>query len=174
MFRALLVDKNYIALNIISWKKAAKLLVKGKAEPLDFYNNRSSVKTSNGIFTIPSIIRLVEIIPWRAHKSRLRFSKRNVMLRDKSCCQYCGVKVGKASGTIDHIIPRSKGGKSTYANCVVCCKSCNNIKGSKTPESLGMRLLTRPRTPSFTALYRDYLNDNSPAEWGDFIIGAPK
>lgn len=169
MQRALLIDKNYMALSIITWKKAVKLLAKGKVE---FVDTVKQIVINRGInaFSISSILRLVVEIPWRAHQSRMRFSRRNLMIRDNHECQYCGIKLGK-SGTIDHVVPRARGGKTSYLNCVASCKLCNATKRDLTPEQAGMRLRGKPKKPSFLALYRRYLDQHSPKEWSDYIIG---
>lgn len=168
---SLLIDRNYTALSIISWKRAAKLLVGGKAEPVESQIVKK-VKTVNGIFDIPSIIRLLVCIPWRAHRDRLKFSRRNVMIRDEHKCQYCGIKLGKNTGTIDHIIPRSQGGETNYRNCVACCKKCNNKKGDLTPDKAGMTLLKPPKRPTFISLYKNRVYNNCPEEWAGYIIGV--
>jgi 5-methylcytosine-specific restriction endonuclease McrA len=171
MNRALLIDRNYMALSIIPWQKAAKLLVKGKAEAV--HSTASTVvATGEGNFSIPSIIRLLVTIPWRAHKSRMKFSRRNVMIRDNHICQYCGAKLGKTGGTIDHVVPKARGGQSTYTNCVASCKSCNNQKADKRLDEIGFKLKQKPKRPSFITLYKHHLKDYSPDEWSTYIIGA--
>ena len=131
MQKALLLDKNYVALSLVPWQKAVKLMVKGKAEPVDGSNIVRNVRGAESSFGVPSIIRLLVVIPWKAHMGRLKFSRKNVIVRDGSICQYCGIKIGKSASTIDHVIPRSRGGKTDYFNCVTCCKSCNNKKSDK-------------------------------------------
>ena len=170
MQQALLVDRNYMALSIISWQKAIKLIVKGKAEAIET-KSKIVIKGILGAVKIPTILRLVIDIPWRAHKSRMRFTRRNVMVRDDYRCQYCNKKLGKTNGTIDHVIPKIQSGQTTYNNCVACCKECNHYKSGRTPEEAGMRLITMPTRPSFLILYKHYLNENSPEEWSDYIIG---
>jgi len=170
MHRALLIDKNYMALSIIPWKKAVRLLVKGKAEPV-YTDKYTSVKTGSGAFNVPSIIRLLVTIPWKAHMSRMKFSRKNVMIRDNYICQYCGITLGKQGGTIDHVIPRARGGQTSYSNCVASCKSCNNKKADKTPEQAGLKLREKPKKPGFITLYKHYLKEYSPEEWSDYIIG---
>jgi len=161
-----------MALSIIPWKKAVRLLVKGKAEPVETGSSTAViVGTGSGAFNIPSIIRLLVTIPWKAHKSRMKFSRKNVMIRDDHTCQYCGVKLGKQGGTIDHVIPRARGGQTTYSNCVASCKSCNNKKADKTPEQAGLKLREKPKRPGFITLYKHYLKEYSPEEWTDYIIG---
>lgn len=172
MQRALLLDRNYMALSVVPWKKAVKLMVKGKAEPVDSMSGSTEshyVKHGDSSFRVPSIIRLLVVIPWKAHMGRMRFSRRNMMVRDRFECQYCGKRVGKAA-TIDHVIPRSRGGKTDYNNCVTSCRGCNNKKADKTPQEAKIALRSQPRRPTFLAMYRHYLS-NSPEEWGEYIIG---
>ena len=144
-------------------------MVKGKAEPVVGSGVVRQVSSSESRYDVPSIIRLLVVIPWKAHMGRLRFTRKNVLIRDNSTCQYCGIRVGK-SATIDHVIPRSRGGKTDYQNCVTCCKTCNNEKGNKTPAEAKMRLLDKPKKPTFITLYRHYL-EHPPKEWSDYIIG---
>lgn len=172
MQRALLVDRNYMALAIIPWQKVVKLLVKGKAEPV--YADISdimSVGTGSNMFSIPSVIRLVVTIPWRAPRSRMKFSRKNIMVRDDNLCQYCGIKLGKTGGTIDHVIPRAKGGQTSYTNCVAACKACNNHKADRTPEAVGLKLKSKPKKPTFMVIYKHYLVKHYHKEWADYIIG---
>lgn len=170
MQKALLVDRNYMALSIITWKKAVSLLVRGKAEAIET-GNTTAIGSGTGPFHLSSILRLVVDIPWRAHKSRMRFSRKNVMIRDNHECQYCGKRLGKTNNTIDHVIPRAQRGETSYTNCVACCRECNNKKGDKTPQQAGMPLRTKPKKPGFLVMYRHYLDKHSPEEWSDYIIG---
>jgi len=158
-----------MALSIIPWKKAVKLLVTEKAESVET-GNSVCINMSSGRFNISSIIRLVIDIPWRAHNSRMKFSRRRVLIRDNYKCVYCGKTLGN-NNTIDHIIPRSKGGATTFGNCVACCKPCNNKKADKTLEQVGFKLNDRPKRPTFVTLYKHYLKEYSPSEWNNYIIG---
>lgn len=170
MQRALLLDRNYMALSVVPWKKAVKLMVKGKAEAVVGSGVVRKVQTVSSNFSVPSIIRLLVVIPWKAHIGRMRFSRKNVVIRDNCHCQYCGKKLGKSAGTIDHVTPRSRGGKTDYLNCVLCCKDCNNNKSNRTPIEAGMHLLQHPRKPTFLTLYKNHLN-SSPEEWKNYIVG---
>lgn len=167
--RTLLLDRNYMALSLVPWKKAIKLMVKGKAEPVPGSNPVRDIQGGESVYEIPSIIRLLVVIPWRAHIGRTRFSRKNVLIRDSHECQYCGIRVGK-NATIDHVMPKSRGGKTDYLNCVTSCKDCNNVKADRTPEEARMVLLNKPKKPNFTSLYKHHL-ENPPIEWGDYIIG---
>lgn len=165
----LLLDRNYMVLAIIDWKKAIKLTVKGKAEPLNYYNTK--IKSGSGEIGIPSILRLVIIVPWRAHMGRTRFSRKNIMLRDSYKCQYCGSALSRSAGTIDHIIPKSMGGITDYTNCVACCKRCNGTKGNKTLEESGLVLSTKPRKPNIIMLYKNII-EKAPEEWMNYMVGV--
>lgn len=170
MQKALLLDKNYMAISVITWKRAISLIMKGKVEAVS-EKYAAVIKAGNEMVKIPSVLRLLTTIPWKAHQGRMKFSRKHVMLRDDNECQYCGAHLGKNSGTIDHVIPSSRGGKSDYTNCVASCKDCNNMKADRTPAEAGMTLVRKPRKPTFLSLYRHYM-DNPPEEWNDYIIGA--
>jgi len=167
--RALLLDKNYVALSIVTLRKAIKLMINGKAEPICDIRSITKVKCSKGHFVIPSVLRLLTIVPWKAHMGHTRFSRKNVMIRDNNECQYCGKKVSK-NATIDHVIPISRGGKSEYTNCVTSCHECNNGKANKTLAEAGLKLRRKPKSPSFVTANRSFL-DNPPEEWRIYIMG---
>lgn len=168
--KALLLDKNYMAISVITWKRAIALMIKGKAEAVSESHTAIINTTNKTSIKVPSILRLITTIPWKAYSGRLRFSRKHVLIRDNNICQYCGISLGKNGGSIDHIIPTSRGGKSDYLNCVASCKKCNGQKGSKTPMEAGMILISKPKRPTFVSLYRHYMV-NTPQEWGDYIIG---
>jgi hypothetical protein len=168
-YRTLLLDKNYMALSLVSWKKALALMVKGKAEPVPGVKSIMDIRGQDWLFEVPSIIRLLVVIPWRAHVGRTRFCRRNILIRDNFECQYCGDKVGK-NASLDHVIPKSRGGKTDYTNCVTCCKKCNGVKADRTPDEAKMILKNKPKKPNFLSLYRYYLQ-NPPDEWKSYIVG---
>jgi 5-methylcytosine-specific restriction endonuclease McrA len=167
MRHSLLLDKNYVALSIVPWKRAVKLIVTGKAEAVT-ENNSSKVPYASGLFTIPPVLRLLVTVPWKAHINRLRFGRKNMLIRDKYRCQYCGSKVGK-DASIDHIIPKSRGGRTDYFNCVTSCYKCNNAKADMTPEEAGMTLIRKPAKPTFLALHKFNVSEKTPEEWRDYL-----
>ena len=169
MDRALLLDRNYLAISIIPLRKAVTLMVKGKAEQVS--DKTATLKTGSGFFKVPTVIRLLTVVPYKAYMGKTRFSRKNVMIRDNFECQYCSEYLGKSKGTIDHVIPRSRGGASDYTNCVACCKHCNAHKADKTPDEAGLRLRNNPKRPTFIGLYKFYLK-NTPEEWSDYLIGV--
>jgi 5-methylcytosine-specific restriction endonuclease McrA len=99
---------------------------------------------------LPLVIRLIKIIR-SIYKSHVPFTKKNVMVRDRQLCVYC--KTNKEL-TIDHVIPVSRGGKSTFENCVTACKPCNNKKGSRTPREAKMFLKRQPYAPTISEFFR--------------------
>lgn len=167
--KSLLLDKNYVVLSIVSLRKAIKLLVNGKAEAVCGNNSLANVRHATGNFSVPSVLRLLTVVPWKAHMGHVRFSRRNVIIRDNNECQYCGKKIGK-NATIDHVVPVSRGGKSEYTNCVASCHECNNKKADKTPHEAGIKLKRKPRNPTFTTANRTML-ENPPDEWKIYIMG---
>jgi len=100
---------------------------------------------------VPLVIRLVTYvrIPRRFH---LPVTRRMVLARDNYTCQYCGCQPGKANLTVDHVVPRSRGGEHVWENVVAACGRCNRRKGNRTPEEAGMPLLTRPTRPRYLAI----------------------
>jgi 5-methylcytosine-specific restriction endonuclease McrA len=126
MEQVILLNADYSFLNTVSWQKAITLLAKGKVEVLKT-SERVITSASGMIMKIPLVMRLIKIIR-TIYKARVPFSKKNVMVRDGFKCVYCG-KTG-VRFTIDHVVPKARGGKSTFENCVCSCKPCNNKKGS--------------------------------------------
>lgn len=123
----ILLNGDYTFLNIVTWKRAFALVEKGKVEVLKY--SEKVVNTAAGVvLKIPLVMRLIKIVR-TIYKSRVPFSKKNVMIRDKFRCVYCGVE--GARFTIDHVVPKYHGGKSSFENCVTSCKPCNNKKGRK-------------------------------------------
>ena len=135
MSSVLLLNANYSYLGNISWQKAICLMVKGKVEVLKYSETLVRNFDRSVVMKIPIVVKLIKIIR-TLYRTKVPFSKRNVLVRDGFKCTYCGVKSKKL--TIDHVIPRSKGGKSSFENCVASCKSCNTKKGSRLPKEAKM------------------------------------
>ena len=100
------------------------------------------------------------------------FSRRNLYRRDRFSCQYCGARPGTEELTVDHVVPRSRGGRTTWENCVVACVACNTRKGDRTPEEAGMVLHTRPVKPTWSPLYAFSRRMDRPASWDAFLSEA--
>jgi 5-methylcytosine-specific restriction endonuclease McrA len=171
MKKTLLLDSNYAPVRFITDRRAFKLLCLGKAEAIDIWDDEICLvdKTVNQ----PSVLRLISYVIRQSHFDNGNgFSRKALIKRDNSCCQYCGTKLSPQQVTIDHVIPRSLGGKTNYNNCVVSCLFCNSWKGNNTPERAGMRLIRKPTLPSFNVRY--HLHDDEDHwhhAWDDFLNG---
>lgn len=141
-------SKNYLPVSRVNIKRAIALLVTGKAEPLDFSEKGYYVHSPSVVLLVPEQIRLTKTDTervWRVPP----VNRREVLRRDKHTCQYCG---STKQLTLDHVIPRSKGGKHTWDNVVIACESCNSRKGDRTPSQAGMILRTTPKAPMHPAV----------------------
>jgi len=145
MERVILLNSDYSFLNTINWKKAMRLLAKGKVEVLTATDKILRSADRSWKLYIPKVLRLIKLVR-QIYKTKVPFSKKNIIYRDKYICQYCGKKEDKM--TIDHIIPSSRGGKSTFENCVTSCKPCNNLKNNRTPNEARMVLKRQPFKPT--------------------------
>lgn len=137
-------SKNYLPLSRVNMKRAVTLLVTGKAEPLDWLSDQGyPVHSPSLVLLVPEQIRLTKANSDRVWKVP-PVNRREVLRRDKHRCQYCG---SPKRLTLDHVIPRSKGGNHRWDNVVTACQSCNSRKGDRTPQQAGMTLLTQPKAP---------------------------
>jgi 5-methylcytosine-specific restriction endonuclease McrA len=141
----LVLNRSYMPLQRVSWQRAFGYLWTGKAEVVETYANRQ-VRSTTRTWPMPSIVRLVNTVASLFSRG-VKFNRRNVYLRDKGRCQYCGCKVTTAEFTLDHVVPRSRGGKTTWANLVTACMRCNQRKGSRSVREAGFRLCTEPIKP---------------------------
>lgn len=156
-----MLNNDFSFLGTIDWQRSIVLLYQGKAEMVRetgkvIYNTDKSVS-----FIVPRIIRLVKRVA-DVFRNKITYSKANVFLRDKYICQYCGKKLEHAECTIDHIVPRVKGGKTKWNNVATSCKRCNNAKGDKDLRDCGMKLKSKPQSPSVSEFLRmksNYLAD---------------
>lgn len=149
MSSVLVLNATYEPLNVVSVRRAVVLLLKEKAELVEAAEAR--LRAERMEIPVPLVIRLVTYvrIPRRIH---LPVTRRTVLARDNYTCQYCGEQPGKANLTVDHVLPRSRGGTHTWENVVTACGRCNRRKGNRTPEEAGMPLRTRPARPRYMAI----------------------
>jgi len=142
MQKVLVLNFDYSPLNVTSVQRGFILVVNGKAEIIKSAEN--PITTFTHTYVRPLIIRLLKYINYRG--SGIRVNRHRVFRRDNNECVYCG---SKKELTIDHVIPRSKGGKNTWDNLVTCCQKCNLKKGNKTPDEARMPLRRKPYQPNF-------------------------
>lgn len=141
-------SKNYLPVSRVNIKRAIVLLVTGKAEPLDFSDKAYSVHSPSVVLLVPEQIRLTITDTERVWRLP-PVNRREVLRRDKHTCQYCG---STKHLTLDHVTPRSKGGKHSWDNVVIACEQCNSRKGDRTPQQAGMILRTKPKAPMHPAV----------------------
>lgn len=162
----LVLNATYEPINVVSVQRAIVLLLKEKAEIVEALNEE--LRSANGVMPMPAVIRLVYYvrIPRRLG---IPLTRRTILARDHYTCQYCGETPGRAELTVDHVIPRSRGGETTWENVVTACQRCNVRKGNRTPEEAGLTLRNRPGRPRFIALA--LVSQSVPNEiWRKYLI----
>jgi len=158
MRTVLVLNTTYEPLNVCSVRRALVLLFKGKAEVLE--QSGAAFRSERATYELPHVIRLQSYVhvPRRAAASRI--SRRAVFARDRHRCQYCG---SERHLTVDHVVPRCKGGPDTWDNLVTSCAPCNRKKGDRPPHLAGLRLMHKPRPPepaSFVFMHVDHIHES--------------
>ena len=161
----LVLNLNYVPINVCNVRRAIVLVGKGKAELLE--NHRGEIRTVATVFEVPSIIRLAYLVkrPFAPRK----LSKKEIFLRDQYTCQYCGKKTQEL--TLDHVVPRRQNGSHTWENVVAACSRCNLRKAGYTPEEARMKLNREPRAPQPNP-YRMLQNRLILEEWRPYLPWA--
>lgn len=139
-----ILNADHTYLNMVPWQRAIKLIVKEKAEVLKEADKEVSNYQGTCIFKIPLVLRLVSLVK-TIYSNKVPFSRKNVFIRDRHRCQYCG---STENLSVDHVTPRARGGKTNFENCVTCCVRCNVLKGDRFLEETSMKLLRRPYEPT--------------------------
>jgi 5-methylcytosine-specific restriction endonuclease McrA len=145
----LLLNKSFEPLRLVSLRKAIVLLVREKAEVVEAAEAR--LRAQHATFAAPLVIRLVRYVPVGQRRRPIPCSRRAVFIRDRETCQYCGAQPGRRHLTLDHVLPRSRGGVTSWENCVAACGRCNHRKGGRTPEEAGVTLRSVPKAPQYIA-----------------------
>lgn len=140
--RVAVLSRDYEPLTFCNIERAIALLYLQKAEIIKATGR--VIRSINSAMQVPAVIRLLYRTA-RRHIPPVRYSRRNVQARDQWACQYCG---SQSNLTIDHVMPLSRGGRSTWENVVTACRSCNGRKGSRTPDEAGMPLRKPPKRPA--------------------------
>jgi 5-methylcytosine-specific restriction endonuclease McrA len=161
----LVLNQNYQPLNVCNARRAFVLVDRGKAEVLE--HNSASLHSATLTFRLPSVIRLVYMIK-RPHP-QMRLTRKEVFNRDHYTCQYCGKHTHDL--TLDHVIPRNKGGQHVWENLVSACKGCNHRKAGKLPQETHLKLLREPARPPATSYYLFYDYLEREEGWRKFIPG---
>jgi 5-methylcytosine-specific restriction endonuclease McrA len=167
MDRTLLLNTTFEPLSVLSWRKAVTLIFLEKVEVLREYE-REITGVSVRIRQ-PAVIRLRRLV--RTNHSSVKFSRKNIFLRDDHTCQYCGKRFDAKGLTCDHIIPRSRGGVTEWTNIVTSCTRCNLQKGDKLPDEVDMYPRKRPSRPNGFYLLMLHLGVKVfPDYWKDYLF----
>lgn len=146
MDQILMLNAAYVPVGLVNWMAAVRLLVNGRAEVV--VPGVREVRSPSVTLRLPSILRLGGRARFPQRTPRL--TRRNLLARDEHTCQYCQRRLPASRLNMDHVVPRSRGGSTTWENIVTACIPCNTRKGARTPEQAGMRLLRRPFLPRWT------------------------
>lgn len=163
----LVLNASYEPINICAARRAVVLILKGVASAEE--HALGNIHSARSAVRIPSVIRLLEYrrIP---HQTRA-LSRKNILMRDRYTCQYCLRTMSSSELTLDHVVPRSRAGETTWENLVACCHLCNNRKGNRTPEEAGMRLHRAPRPFSLhTSRHLMRLLAKSDDQWRKYLF----
>jgi 5-methylcytosine-specific restriction endonuclease McrA len=158
--QCVVLNGDYSFLCLVDWRKAMCLVIAEKVKVLK-YTDRV-IHGVGKVFRAPAILVLIKVVR-SVYRAKVPFSKRNILARDGYRCVYCGKK-GKPL-TIDHVIPRSKGGNTDWENCVACCTSCNHKKEARTPTEAKMHLSRRPFQPTISEFMRIRLKQSGVYEF---------
>lgn len=193
----LVLNKFFMALHVISARRAFALLCKKAAEiisvdggkyssynfecwkDVSLYKVKSGlpdedqtnwIKTVSYEIEVPKIIRLLfyDKVP----QSNVKFNRRNIFARDENKCQYCGQRFPTSELSLDHIVPKAYNGKTTWTNIVCACTECNKRKGGRTPEQAGMRLIQKPVKPRHSPILSIKLRSDKYRSWKQFLDEA--
>ena len=166
MEQVLLLNITYEPLRIINWKKAITLFLLGKVEVLEEYGQE--IHSVSFSVKLPSVVRLLWLV--KRPKTPIRFSRQNIYARDKYACQYCGKKFPSEELSYDHVIPKSRGGKTEWSNIVTCCFHCNRKKGGRTPKEARMKLIRKPSFPAWLPALKITIGFKEvPSSWRDYL-----
>lgn len=166
MGQVLVLNASYEPLNITTWRRALVMVLKGKAEGLE----HDSSRWIRGDTMLPTVIRLRQYV--RVPYKQLPLTRRNLFHRDGHRCQYCGTSADQLS--IDHVVPRSRGGLDTWENVTTACLPCNVRKGNRTPREAGMPLMGKPHRPLSSLRFEAarQISAGRHGEWAKYVIGA--
>lgn len=170
--RTLLLDATYRPMRAISWQRAIVLDLQDRVDVVEYYDE--VVHTPRTAIPLPAVMRLRQYL--KLYRRGVPFTRRNVLLRDRHECQYCGARPAVAHLTLDHVVPRARGGSMSWENVVTCCETCNRRKGCNTPREARMPLRREPTRPLVLPVQRRgvVMVEGAPEEWRMYLeaVGA--
>jgi 5-methylcytosine-specific restriction endonuclease McrA len=181
----LVLNRHFQPIHVTNARRAFSLLYLGVARAIDKefrtfdFDSWSEVSAELGddvVTTVDRVIRVPRVIILQLYdripKTKVRFSRHNIYMRDGNTCQYCGEELPRTELNLDHVVPRAQGGRTTWENVVCCCVACNLSKGARTPEQAGLKLLKEPARPRWTPTFRTNGGKVRYREWLPFL-GLP-
>lgn len=178
----LVLNQSYLPVHITSVRRALVMLYQGIAkvvgeqyQTFDYYSwselsvelHHERIGLVNKMIRVPRVLLLIAYD--RIPRRNVRFSRYNIYLRDRNTCQYCGEKYPKNELNLDHVVPRSRGGVTTWENVVCSCIDCNRQKGGMLPDEVGMRLMKKPGKPHWMPLTEVLSKGVHYREWRPFL-----
>lgn len=182
----LVLNRLWQAVNICSVKRAFMLLYQGHAQVVDAssgsfqtmtfdqwhdvsrnYKGADVVRTISFKIRVPKVILLMFFE--RMPKKEVKFTRHNIFERDNNTCQYCGQKFDRKDLNLDHVVPRDRGGETSWENIVCSCIPCNSSKGNRTPTEAGLRLLKKPKRPKWRPLLQIQFSRTTDDSWKHFL-----
>lgn len=165
MENVLLLNSSYEPMRVISWQRAICMFFSGKVEVIEESSNE--VHSVSLVIKIPAVVRLLSFVKVRQKAPTL--SRANILARDQFECQYCAKQLTPKEATLDHVLPRSQGGRTSWDNLVCCCASCNKRKGNQTPKQANMPLKQKPVKPGWLPVLQIRFNGKIPDSWQYFL-----
>ena len=183
--KSLVLNRSFLPIHVTSVRRACVMLYAGLARAVDedcqtfdfaswcgrtVDREREAIGLVSASMPVPRVITL--LFYDRVPRRQVRFTRHNVYSRDRDTCQYCGRRFPRHQLNLDHVIPRSQGGASSWENVVCSCHACNRRKGGQTPEQSGVRLLRRPVRPAWTPFMNEAVRQARYREWHPFLSFA--
>jgi 5-methylcytosine-specific restriction endonuclease McrA len=178
----LVLNRHFQPIHVTNVKRAFALLYAGSAQAVDrqfrtfdfdSWADLSAEMGDDVVHTVNRAIRVPRVILLQIYdripRAKVRFSRHNIYTRDNNTCQYCGRKLPRAELNLDHVVPRSRGGRTTWDNVVCCCVDCNIAKGARSLEQAHLRLLKTPTRPRWTPTFRAGSDAIRYREWLPFL-----
>jgi 5-methylcytosine-specific restriction endonuclease McrA len=183
--KVLILNRSYLPVHVTSVKRAFALLYQGVARAVDeqyhtfdfaswrdlaIETHHERLGVVGGLVRVPRVLLLTayERVPRR----HVRFSRFNIFARDNNTCQYCGRRFARTELNLDHVMPRSRGGLSTWENIVCSCHNCNRRKGGRTPEEARMALVRKPMRPHWTPFSAEMFSLKRYREWMPYLTAV--
>lgn len=168
MHSVLLLNSSFEPLKVISWQRAVSMFFSGKVEVVEEYEH--DIRSVSIVIRAPAVVRLLSYTKIGRRSPPL--CRTNILARDEFQCQYCARELAAREATLDHVKPRSQGGRTSWENIVCCCSACNRKKGGRTPREARMALLKKPIKPDWLPVLNIKLHGKIPLVWQSFLASV--